>query len=122
MQMCDYKNTGLPDLSYHGQEAWLQGFYSASQAVGILNAGKYAQKADGSFDDNIFLALNFHVTQKRFAFPKQEGTQKWYRVMDTARGKEAFLSEAIEEGEKEVVIEPQSVVIFVGRKFVHENQ
>lgn len=115
MQMYDYKNVGVPDLSYHGEEAWLQGFSSASQAVGILYAGKYAKKADGSFDDNIFLALNFHTTKKRLAFPKQEGKKKWYRIMDTARGKEAFLPEAIHENKKEAAIEPQSVVIFIGK-------
>lgn len=115
MQMYDYKNVGVPDLSYHGEEAWLQGFSSASQAVGILYAGKYAKKADGTFDDNIFLALNFHTTKKRLAFPKQEGKKKWYRIMDTARGKEAFLPEAIHENKKEAAIEPQSVVIFIGK-------
>ena len=115
MQMYDYKNVGVPDLSYHGEEAWLQGFSSASQAVGILYAGKYAKKADGTFDDNIFLALNIHTKKKRLAFPKQEGKKKWYRIMDTARGKEAFLPEAIHENKKEAAIEPQSVVIFIGK-------
>lgn len=115
MQMCDYKNVGLPDLSYHGKEAWLWGFSSASQAVGLLYAGKYALRADGTFDDNIFIAMNFHVTGKQLAFPKQERKQKWYRIMDTSVEKNSFLTEEIEEKGKEANLTPQSIAIFIGK-------
>lgn len=115
MQMCDYKNVGLPDLSYHGKEAWLQGFSSASQAVGLLYAGKYAQRTDGTTDDNIFIALNFHLTEKQLAFPKQEKKQKWYRIMDTANEKESFFKKPLEEKGKEACLQPQSIAIFVGK-------
>ena len=116
MQMCDYKGIGLPDLSYHGEEAWMAGFDPGRQVVGLLYGGGYALRDDATEDDDIYIAFNFHVTEKKLALPKTEKTKGWYRVIDTAREKDAVLDNGVEIEQKQAVIAPQSVVVFVGKR------
>lgn len=116
MQMCDYKGIGLPDLSYHGEEAWMAGFDPGRQVVGLLYGGGYALRDDATEDDDIYIAFNFHVTEKKLALPKTEKTKGWYRVIDTARQKDAVLDNGVEIEQKQAVIAPQSVAVFVGKR------
>lgn len=114
MQMCDYKNVGFPDLSYHGEKAWLTGFEPDRQTVGILYSGSYAVE-EGSMDENVYVAYNFHRIDKKLALPVQQKGRKWYRIMDTSKGKEAFLEEIPVKEKKQVSIAAQSIAVFVGR-------
>lgn len=116
MQMCDYNGSGFPDLSYHGEDAWLAGFEASRQAVGLLYGGSYAQRADGTKDDNVYVAFNFHLTGKRLALPAQEKGNSWYRVIDTAKSGAAALEISREKEKKQVLIGPQSIVVFVGKR------
>ena len=40
----------------------------------------------------------------------------WYRVIDTARQKDAVLDNGVEIEQKQAVIAPQSVAVFVGKR------
>ena len=104
MQMCDYKGIGLPDLSYHGEEAWMAGFDPGRQVVGLLYGGGYALRDDATEDDDIYIAFNFHVTEKKLALPKTE------------KMKGAVLNNGVEIEQKQAVIAPQSVAVFVGKR------
>lgn len=114
-QLSDFKRKGFPDLSYHGESAWVAGFSREEQAVGIMYCGAYARREDGSEDDDIYIGYNFRPGISRLALPKLPEGKKWYLVMDTARGREAFF--ACEEPQKDaqVVIRGQSIVILVGK-------
>lgn len=116
MQMCDFMGEGFPDLSYHGEEAWLAGFEPGRQAVGLLYGGSYALHADGTADDNIYIAFNFHVTEKKLALPGNKKTKGWYRVIDTAAGRNAVVEHGAQKEQKQTVIAPQSVVVFIGKR------
>lgn len=116
MQMCDYNGSGFPDLSYHGEDAWLAGFESSRQAVGLLYGGSYALREDGTEDDNVYVAFNFHLTGKRLALPAQKKEKNWYRVIDTSKNGAAALEVSREKEKKQVLIGPQSIVVFVGKR------
>lgn len=116
MQMCDYKGSGLPDLSYHGEEAWMAGFAPGRQAVGLLYGGSYALRKDGTEDDNVYIAFNFHMTEKKLALPREEKAKNWYRVIDTAKGRDAAKEAGMEKEQRQAVIAPQSVAVFVGKR------
>lgn len=46
MKLRDYRGLGYPDLSYHGDRAWLTCFEQNRQSVGLLYCGAYAGKAE----------------------------------------------------------------------------
>ena len=94
----------------------MAGFDPGRQVVGLLYGGGYALRDDATEDDDIYIAFNFHVTEKKLALPKTEKTKCWYRVIDTAREKDAVLDNGVEIEQKQAVIAPQSVAVFVGKR------
>ena len=115
MQLSDYKRKGCPDLSYHGENAWISSFYQDRQSVGVMYCGAYASLPDGTPDDFIYVGYNFHNGLVKLALPKLPEKKHWYLVMDTAEGKEAFLEKEILQGEAQVSVKGKSVVILIGK-------
>lgn len=116
MHMNDYKQKGHPDLSYHGENAWMSGFYQEKAALGMMYCGSYAKKADGTNDDFIYIGYNFHTGMSHLALPKLPKKMKWYLVMDTAAGLEPFLEkESCAENQQLLAVKAQSVVILIGK-------
>lgn len=114
-QLSDFRRKGFPDLSYHGDNAWISVISAERQAVGVMYCGAYAQCADGSEDDMIYIGYNFHTGFSRLALPKLPEQKKWYLSMDTARGKEAFLEQEEVQIEQQIDLKGQSVVILIGK-------
>lgn len=116
MELNDYGRKGYPDLSYHGESAWISSFSVDKQAVGMLYCGAYAKKEDGTEDDFIYVGYNFHNGLSVLALPKLPDQKKWYQVMDTFRGKEAFPQERVPlVNQQQLTMKAQSVAILVGR-------
>lgn len=115
MKLNDYKRKGFPDLSYHGENAWMSSFSADRQAVGMMYCGAYAVKEDGTEDDYIYIGYNFHSGVSRLALPKLPEKKNWYLVMDTARGREAFLPEEEKQNSQQLSMSGQSVVILLGK-------
>ncbi|MDE7313768.1 MAG: glycogen operon protein GlgX [Eubacterium sp.] len=116
MQMCDYASRGCPDLSYHGENAWIASGSLYPHAVGILYYGAYAVREDGTEDDYLYIGLNFHIQQQSLALPKLPHRMGWYVAVDTA-DKETPFFETPKPVEKKHQIEvpPQAVMILVGK-------
>ena len=119
MQFQDYRHKGCPDISYHSENAWLNGVSGADMALGILYNGNYAKKiskAGMTDDDYVYVGYNFHESIKQLALPKLPGKKKWYLVMDTNRAKNAFVQETEPaEDQQKVVVNPQSIIILLGK-------
>lgn len=116
MQMCDYEQHGCPDLSYHGENAWIIAPNLYQQAVGILYCGAYVKGADGSADDYIYVAMNYHIIQQYLALPKLPGKRRWYLAVDTSDAKEPYLEPPqIIEKKRQILLEPQTIVVLVGK-------
>lgn len=114
-QLSDFKRKGFPDLSYHGESAWVAEFSREEQAVGMMYCGAYAAREDGSEDDYVYIGYNFRPGISRLALPKLPEGKKWYLTMDTARGREAFLACGEPQKGAQVTVRGQSIVILVGR-------
>ncbi len=116
MQMCDYASKGCPDLSYHGENAWIPAPSFYPQAVGILYCGAYAKRADGTEDDYVYIGLNFHIAPQSLALPKFSGQLQWYRAVNTADKETPFYEppEKIER-QPQIVVPPQSIIILIGK-------
>ncbi|MEG1901367.1 MAG: alpha-amylase [Clostridium sp.] len=119
-RVIDYLACGHPDVSYHGVKAWCPEFENFRRQLGIMYCGEYDKKADGTPDDYFFVAYNMHWEPHEFALPKLPKELVWYVAFDTdddinngiyKEGEELFLEE-----QKQFMVPPRSIVVFVGRK------
>lgn len=116
MQQNDYARKGFPDLSYHGENAWISAFSSDRQAVGVMYCGAYAKKSDGSEDDFVYIGYNFHSGRADLALPKLPEKKKWYLVANTAL-EEPFLEQQEKLDDQYLLtMEGQSVSLLIGRE------
>lgn len=116
MHMNDYGRKGCPDLSYHGESAWLSGFYQENTAFGIMYCGDYAKKEDGTNDDYIYVGYNFHSGLNHLALPKLPDKKKWYMVMNTLNADAPFVEkEVCLENQQLFEIKAQTTVILIGK-------
>lgn len=114
MQQNDYARKGFPDLSYHGENAWISAFPSDRQAVGVMYCGAYAKKSDGSEDDFVYIGYNFHSGRSDLALPKLPEKKKWYLVANTAL-EEPFLEQQEKLDDQYLLtMEGQSVSLLIG--------
>lgn len=111
----DAGHKGFPDLSYHGENAWISALTRERQSVGMMYCGAYVKREDGTPDDDIYVGYNFHTSIERFALPKISGKRRWHLCMDTARGTQPFLPKEELVAEAQIAVKGQSVVILVGK-------
>ena len=117
MQMCDYASKGYPDLSYHGENAWVVSQSLYPHAVGILYYGAYALREDGTEDDFIYIGLNFHVEEQHLALPKLPRRLRWHLAVNTADKDEPFCEPPkLMDKMPQIKMPPQAVIILVGKE------
>lgn len=96
----DWKNIGLPDVSYHGVQLWQPDYAPYSRAVALLFSGAYGEPVGA----DLYLIFNMHWEELRFALPTDYGdgciSSNWETVLDTS-GEGRIL--AINEG-KEIAV------------------
>lgn len=80
MQMQDYEAHGLPDLSYHGSQAWSGEVYPSMQALGAAYCGAYAGEAM-----DVYLAWNFSQGRQVLALPKTREGRQWRLIFGKGR-------------------------------------
>ena len=113
--LSDFRRKGCPDLSYHGESAWIGRLSQDRQAVGVLYCGEYEQRPDGSTDDFIYVGYNFQPGITKLALPALPEKRKWYLVMDTSLGREAFPAQEECQSDSQITVKGQSVILLVGR-------
>ena len=110
----DYQTRGLPDVSLHGERAWYLNSENTSRLLGILYCGAYAKRADGSADESVYIACNFHWEDRVLALPNLAGNKKWKKVIDTSAMKEnGFFHEDGKEYKKKLEIAPRTIVVLL---------
>lgn len=103
----DVTACGTPDVSYHGESAWLIPREVASRKLGILYSGSELK------EDDCFIAYNMHWIAHSFAIPTLRKEKKWYQVTETAEG--ILEHERLLENQKTVELKPRSVVLLIGK-------
>lgn len=121
---CDYKNTGYPDISWHGVKAWHpETGYNNLTAAFMLN-GCYAE-TNGVPDDFIYVAMNMHWEMHGFELPQLPEGKLWHIFANTDVAAPYDIVEPGEEivmdNQQEVLVGARSIVILVG-KSVGENR
>lgn len=103
----DYTCCGIPDISYHGEEAWQVPSEIASRQLGVLYFGSNLN------GQNCFIAYNMHWLSHLFALPNLPKKKKWYLVAGTAEG--ILAQPKLMENQKMLELPPRSIVFLTGR-------
>ncbi len=96
----DYRGYGLPDLSYHGEEAWRPDTDPYSRCIGLLFCGAYAAIDATHKDHDLYIAFNMHWEPHTFSLPASREGFSWKPVMDTAT-EQSFAAARFESARQE---------------------
>lgn len=122
----DYRSIGCPDLSFHGENAWIMDSFSGRQCLGIMYCGGYACSEKDTKGmkaaEDVYVAYNFMFSMSALALPKLPGGRRWYLVIDTAEDKMPFLEEPRLCGGERINIRPQAICVLVSRKVPPEDK
>ena len=102
----DEVSCGVPDVSYHGENAWQIPQNVASRQLGVYYHGEGKQESD------CFIAYNMHWSEHEFALPALLKGKKWYRVFTTETG---VTEEVLEPNQKGTSVPERTIVMFLGR-------
>ncbi|GGR03826.1 glycogen debranching protein GlgX [Deinococcus ruber] len=114
----DYVGSGLPDLSWHGQQAWRPDWSPSSRTLAFMLDGKHA-RGGSEPDQTIYVAFNTSWDTQGFELPPLPGGERWHVFANTsmpspedicAPGEEWLLEE-----QAYVLLGPRSSVILVGK-------
>ncbi|CCG06997.1 glycogen debranching protein GlgX [Pararhodospirillum photometricum] len=112
----DDAQVGLPDISFHGTQAWRPEWAGWSRALAVLLCGAYAP---GGADDDVYLAVNTYWEGLWFDLPQPRPGRRWHAVINTGLpspedahplGQEPLLTD-----QAHMLLGPRSVVLLVGR-------
>lgn len=107
----DYASCGLPDVSYHGDNAWLLDINRDRMNVGVLYCGDYSKD---EAKESVYIGYNFYSAVSTLALPKLGKKKNWYLVMDTSEDN-AFLEKEIIVDKNTIEMKPLSICILIGK-------
>ena len=115
----DYRQTGYPDVSYHGHQAWVMPTAAESSHLGILYCENYAEETFVSEPGKLlYIIYNMHWEEQEIALPAIFTDKiRWEVCIDTAL-ENSFLpegSELLPEEQKEISVAPRSIMVLTGR-------
>lgn len=107
-KLMDYISCGIPDVSFHGEQAWSPGFANFNRHIAVMYSGEYEKLPDGKRDDDFYVAYNMHWQNHRFHLPNPAKGKRWQIIMQTAEG---FFSDIKELAEDEYLLPARSIGI-----------
>ena len=100
--------SGIPQISYHGEDAWQMPAGRASRQLGVFYHEECTEK-------DFYIAYNMHWLSHSFALPSLPKGMEWVCI---AGPKEGVLDEkeAVPVKDKKVQLEERTIKVFVGRQ------
>ena len=99
---------GMPDVSYHGENAWQVRAEVYSRQLGVLYAG------DDIGDTDCFIAYNMHWLPHDYALPSPGKDKSWRLAANTEKG---VLETPLEpEDQKKIELPERSIAVLVSVK------
>ena len=100
--------SGIPRISYHGEDAWQMPAGRASRQLGVFYHEESTEK-------DFYIAYNMHWLSHSFALPSLPKGMEWVCIAGT---KEGVLDEkeAVPVKDKKVQLEERTIKVFVGRQ------
>ena len=98
---------GVPDVSYHGENAWQAPSEVSSRQLGVYYSGAVLEGED------CFVAYNMHWLKHTFALPALPKGKKWYKIASTEDG---ILKKAeLLKNQRRVELDERTVMMLAGR-------
>ncbi len=113
-QFCDYKALGCPDLSFHGENAWMIRPQGGGLALGMLYCGAYS--VDEAYQEDVYVAYNFSASETVLALPGVGKTRQWYLQIDSSDDKTPYLAEPKVCAEGNITLPPHTIRVLAGRE------
>lgn len=107
----DRSGCGVPDVSYHGKDAWRVQSEPSSRQLGVYYSGTASQCED------VFVCYNMHWAERDFALPALAKGKKWHHLISTDSDEES--REAL-ENQKRIALPPRTVAVLVGKAVEEE--
>ena len=100
--------SGIPQISYHGEDAWQMPAGRASRQLGVFYHEESTEK-------DFYIAYNMHWLSHSFALPSLPKGMEWVCMAGT---KEGVLDEkeAVPVKDKKIQLEERTIKVFVGRQ------
>lgn len=124
LRQMDYRSVGIPDISFHGENAWRPDSENFRRQLGVMYAGAYAG------DDTFLVLYNMHWEKHSFLLAHPPLGMKWAAVIDTAMEEtNGIYPEERMLLEERYTVEPRSIVVlkavkdpdFQPKKKVHKR-
>jgi glycogen operon protein len=113
----DYVGSGIPDISWHGTQAWYAD-WSSSHVIACLLCGKHA-KSGTRTDNTLYIALNMHWEAHWFELPQIPDGSQWHVFANTGATSPQDIcspgSEIVLENQQGLLVGDRSVVVLVGK-------
>ena len=105
----------LPDISFHGEEAFKLNQDPVSREFAILYAGDYAKQFKDSEEDSLYLIFNMHWEDRVFRLPVTSKDYEWRLLFSTDGSTDLSFDEDSTKvyRENEYKAEGRSVSIFL---------
>ena len=101
----DKTSCGVPDVSFHGKEAWQIPNQMSSKHLGV-----YYHHADGT---DCFIAYNMHEEEQTFALPALRKGKDWYLVVTTEE--EQIGEEKVVNNQREATLSGRTIHMYIGK-------
>lgn len=120
LQGRDMVDSGYPDISWHGVEAWNPDWSDGSRTLAFMLCGEHAIMRPGHGpDDYIYVAMNMHWDAHSFQLPRLPRGRRWHLAADTFQPSPNDIAEPGTEwplaAQTTYRVGPRSVAIMVGR-------
>lgn len=104
----DQVSCGVPDVSYHGENAWRVPSEVYSRQLGVYYSGAAVCGED------CFVAYNMHWISHSFALPALAKGKQWYKIASTEEG--ILKTPLLLEDQRTVVLKERTIMVIVGEK------
>jgi glycogen operon protein len=118
LRHADYAGVGLPDVSWHGTQAWRPDWSGTSRVVAFLLSGQHAKGAKCN-DHDIYVAMNSYWDSLDFELPQPANGRQWHVAINTGAEApndcfEAGHEPRLEEQDR-ILVGGRSVVVLIGK-------
>ncbi len=118
LKLFDYMSCKLPDVSFHGEEAFKMNQEPVSREFSVLYAGDYAKQYTGIKEDSVLIIYNMHWEDRIFSLPVIDKNSEWYKLFSTDGSTDISFNEEKAEAylKENYIAKGRSITVFLLRR------
>jgi glycogen operon protein len=117
LRNADYVGSGIPDVSWHGEQPWAPDWSAGSRRLAFMLCGRHAF-GGAATDDDIYVAMNMHWDAAAFGLPAPRPGSQWRVFANTGAAAPGDVFDPGTEpplSQDWILMGPRSIAILVGR-------